>query len=111
MSLTYGYDPKEGDDMIATPVQAAEIISPLLLPGAALVNHFPFCAVIYCILPMLVRLRSFSVKHVPSWVPWLSYEPLGKKVRVLSEKMRNDPINFVKNAMVRLHHAPTAHVV
>jgi len=81
MSLTYGYDPKEGDDMIATPVQAAEIISPLLLPGAALVNHFPF------------------LRHIPSWVPWLSYEPMGQKVRVLSEKMRNDPINFVKNAM------------
>jgi hypothetical protein len=50
MSLTYGYDAKEGDDMIATPVQAAEIVSPLLLPGAALVNDFPFRAIFDCVL-------------------------------------------------------------
>jgi len=44
MSLTYGYDLKEGDDMIAAPTQAAEIMVQLLLPGAAMVNHIPFCA-------------------------------------------------------------------
>jgi hypothetical protein len=45
MSLTYGYDLKEYDDMIAAPVQASKIMSQLLLPGAALVNHFPICVV------------------------------------------------------------------
>jgi hypothetical protein len=42
----------------------------------------------------------FLVKYIPSWVPWFSYKPLIKTVRRLSEKTRNDPINFVKNAMV-----------
>jgi len=81
MSLTYGYDPKEGDDIIAASVQATEMISQLVLPGAVLVNNFPF------------------LKYIPSWVPWFSYEPLAQRGRRLSEKIRNDPINFVKNAM------------
>jgi len=45
MSLTYGYDLKEGDKMIAAPIQTLEIMSPLVLPGAALVNHIPICAI------------------------------------------------------------------
>jgi hypothetical protein len=44
MSLTYGYDLKEGDDMIAAPTQTAETLVQLLLPGAAMVNHIPICA-------------------------------------------------------------------
>jgi hypothetical protein len=43
MSLTYGYDLKEGDEMIASPVQAFEMLIPLIMPGAALVNNLPFC--------------------------------------------------------------------
>lgn len=44
MSLTYGYDLKGNDDnMIAAPVQATEMLSQLILPGAVLVNHLPFC--------------------------------------------------------------------
>ncbi|KAI0299508.1 cytochrome P450 [Russula brevipes] len=81
MSLTYGYDLKEYDDMIAAPVEASKIMSQLLLPGAALVNHFPI------------------LRYIPSWVPWLSYEPLARLGRELSEKMKNKPIDFVKDAM------------
>jgi hypothetical protein len=44
MSLTYGYDLMGNDDhMIVAPVQATEMLSQLTLPGAALVNHLPFC--------------------------------------------------------------------
>ncbi|KAI9454936.1 cytochrome P450 [Russula earlei] len=81
MSLTYGYDLKDGDTMISAPVQAVEILSRLILPGAALVNHLPF------------------LRHVPSWVPFLSYKPLARIGKELSDKMKNEPIDFVKNAM------------
>ncbi|KAH9971621.1 cytochrome P450 [Russula compacta] len=81
MALTYGYDLKDNDDMIAAPVQATGIMSQLILPGAAMVNHLPF------------------LRHIPSWVPWLSYEPLRQIGRKLSERMKNEPIDFVKNAM------------
>ncbi|KAF8483908.1 cytochrome P450 [Russula ochroleuca] len=81
MSLTYGYDLKDGDKILEAPIQIAEAMSPLLLPGAALVNHLPF------------------LRHIPSWVPFLSYEPLAGTVRKLSERMRNEPLDFVKNAL------------
>jgi hypothetical protein len=58
MSITYGYDPKEGDDMMVAPIRATELITQLLLPGAALVNDFPFCEAIYFILTMLWRLTA-----------------------------------------------------
>ena len=54
MSLAYGYDLKEGDDMIAAPVQLTEMMSPLMLPGAALVNNLPFCADTFVIITVLV---------------------------------------------------------
>jgi len=49
MSLTYGYDLKDGDKILEAPVQANEILSPLALPGATLVNHLPFCAITHFI--------------------------------------------------------------
>jgi hypothetical protein len=60
MSLTYGYDPKEGDDMMAAPIRATEMITRLLLPGAALVNEFPFRAVMYCIIVISSKLTFIS---------------------------------------------------
>jgi hypothetical protein len=51
VSFTYGYDPNEDDDdMMSVPGQVSEIISRLLLPGGALVNSFPFCAVCFVII-------------------------------------------------------------
>jgi hypothetical protein len=44
MSLTYGYDLKDGDKFLEAPTQLSEMMSPLILPGGALVNHLPFCA-------------------------------------------------------------------
>jgi hypothetical protein len=60
MSLTYGYDPKEGDDMMAAPIRATEMITRLLLPGAALVNEFPSRAVMYCIILISSKLTVIS---------------------------------------------------
>ena len=104
MSLMYGYDPKEGDNMMAAPVEAAALLSRLMLPGAALVNHFASCRTSHCIIAMNVRLTVTLVRYIPSWVPWLSYEPLAREGRRLSKKMKNDPINFVKNSMVSSHY-------
>ena len=50
MSLTYGYDLKgSGDKMIAAPIPTLEIMSPLVFPGVAMVNHLPFRAISYFI--------------------------------------------------------------
>jgi hypothetical protein len=44
MSLAYGYDVKDGDKILEAPVQASKIMTPLVVPGAVLVNYLPFCA-------------------------------------------------------------------
>ena len=42
MSLAYGYDLKENDDIVVPAQRTTSITSQFTLPGAALVNHFPF---------------------------------------------------------------------
>jgi len=81
MSLTYGYDLKENDDILVPPRKSATIMMKVIMPGAALVNHLPF------------------LRNTPSWIPLFKYEPMASICRELSKRMRNEPIEFVKNAM------------
>ncbi|KAI0278792.1 cytochrome P450 [Russula aff. rugulosa BPL654] len=81
MSLTYGYDLNDGDEFMAGPIEATEMMSRVILPGAVLVNHLPF------------------LRHIHSWVPFLNYGPLIQRARELSDRIRNEPFEFVKNAM------------
>jgi hypothetical protein len=106
MSLAYGYDLNDGDELMTAPIQATEIMSRVVLPGAVLVNHLPFCTVLYFITAMSGVSQLFSVRHIHSWVPFLDYEPMIQRGRELSDKIRNEPIEFVKNAMVRGSCAP-----
>ena len=53
MSVTYGYDLKDGDKILEAPVQTTELMSPLIIPGGALVNHLPICAV-PCFIPAIL---------------------------------------------------------
>ena len=60
MSLTYGYDLNDGDDFMEAPIQAVELVSRLVLPGAVLVNHLPFCTILYFIKPVWVSQSFFQ---------------------------------------------------
>ena len=55
MSLTYGYDLKDGDKILEAPVQVAKLLAPLVRPGAALINYLPFC-----IFSNFILISSFS---------------------------------------------------
>ncbi|KAF8263545.1 cytochrome P450 [Lactarius quietus] len=81
MHLTYGYDLKENDKILVSARRTGDIMSALILPGAALVNHLPF------------------LKHLPSWVPWFKYEPVASECKELGKRMKNEPIDFVRNSM------------
>ena len=59
MALTYGYDLKEGDDMIAAPIRVSEIMTRLLLPGATLLNNFPFCAFPFATVPIMLAPHNY----------------------------------------------------
>jgi hypothetical protein len=111
MSVAYGYDLKGGDKILEAPVQAAKLMSPLLSPGRALVNYLHFRKVLKFVLAILVMPHSlFLVRYIPSWVPYFSYEPLLRVVRKLSERIKNEPIDFVKNALVCGDHSPSVHL-
>jgi hypothetical protein len=59
MSLTFGYDLKDGDKILEAPIQASKIHGPLVQPGAALINHFPFRAVSNFVLAMVVMPHGY----------------------------------------------------
>ena len=64
MSIIYGYDVKDGDKILDAPDWGVEVLSPLTLPGAALVNHLPFCTVSDLVPAILVMSHSrFSAAH------------------------------------------------
>jgi hypothetical protein len=64
MSLTYGYDLTDGDKILEAPHQTTRLMAPLVLPGAALVNHVPICAVSNFVPPVLaVPHTNFSAVH------------------------------------------------
>ncbi|KAI0273088.1 cytochrome P450 [Russula aff. rugulosa BPL654] len=82
MSIAFGYDLKNDDRMVEAPNQVIEFLKPFPVPGVAIVNYLPF------------------LRGVPSWVPYFSYKPLARTVRKLVARMRNEPIDFVKNALL-----------
>ena len=59
MSLTYGYDLKDGDEMLEPVTQIDRLLSPLAQPGATPVNHIPFCAIARFIPPILPASHSY----------------------------------------------------
>ncbi len=97
MLLAFGYDLKDGDTILEAPNQLSSLLSGLAAP---LIFLLPFCAVSNFILPVTGVSEGLSVRYIPSWVPYLSYEPLARKGRKLNERVRNEPIDFVKNALV-----------
>ena len=100
MSATYGYDLKDGDKILEAPVQTSDTLTTLTLPGAALVNDIPICGLLLYPSHASSVSQVFSVRYIPSWVPYFSYKPMARRLRKLSERMRNEPIDFVKNALV-----------
>lgn len=59
MSVTYGYDLKDGDKILEPAVQIAKMLSRLIRPGAALVNYLPICAVSNFIAAILMVLNGY----------------------------------------------------
>jgi len=59
MALTNGNDLKDGDKILETSHRVVNLMCQLVLPGAALVNHLPFCAISKFIPGMLVVPHSY----------------------------------------------------
>ena len=59
MSITFGYDLKRGDRIVEAPNQIIKSMIPFDIPGVALVNYFPFCALSNFIPTVLVVLNGY----------------------------------------------------
>ena len=44
MSITFGYELQKSDRMVEAPDQITKLMRPFTIPGPALVNYLPFCA-------------------------------------------------------------------
>jgi hypothetical protein len=40
------------------------------------------------------------VRHIPEWLPWLSYKPLARFGYNIGQETMHEPIRFVKESMV-----------
>jgi hypothetical protein len=59
MSIAFGYDLKKGDRMVEAAHQIIELMGPFTVPGPALVNYLPFCALSNSIPAVLVVPNSY----------------------------------------------------
>jgi len=84
LAMTYGYVAREHDDrIIAAAKRMNKFGGDTLFPGALLVNYLPF------------------LRHIPEWVPLLSYKPLARIGYNLGNEVLYPPLQFVKESIVR----------
>ena len=102
MSLTYGYDLNDGDELMAAPIQTAEILSRVLLTWSGISKSPPILyGSLRCHCHVGCLTAILSAAH-----SLMGYEPLIRRGRELSDEMKNKPIEFEKKAMVRGSRAP-----
>jgi len=83
-----------------------EMISQVTMPGAFIADIIPICKkkVTNFADHKLTRSRSFffflKVKHVPSWVPFLSCKKDAQRGRAMAERLVQTPFNHVVHELV-----------
>ncbi|KAF7346478.1 hypothetical protein MSAN_01875900 [Mycena sanguinolenta] len=82
LDTIYGYDIKNMDDrFVYLTEEAVERLSDIVLPGASIVNTFPF------------------LRYLPSWFPGCSFHKFARDTSELVHEMKNAPLEFVKQNM------------
>ncbi|KAI0042144.1 cytochrome P450 [Auriscalpium vulgare] len=83
IAIAYGQDVQNEDDELLQSARAASnTVSVSLLPGGFLVNDLPF------------------LRHIPAWVPYLSYGPIARDAYNAGHIDRYRPWNTVKDELV-----------
>ncbi|KAH9972642.1 cytochrome P450 [Lactifluus volemus] len=83
LAMTYGYEAQgRNDRRVELARHFSDVGSQSVLPGALLVNDLPF------------------LRHIPEWLPWLSYKPLARLGHDLAQETMHAPIRFVKESML-----------
>jgi hypothetical protein len=100
LAMTYGYEPQgRNDRKINIARQLSDFGSEVALPGALLVNDLPFC-MLFHMHDRILLMVTIIVRHIPEWLPWLSYKPLARSGYNIGQETMHEPIRFVKESMV-----------
>jgi len=84
LAIGYGYEVQgRNDRKVESARQVVQLASETVLPGALLVNNLPF------------------LRHIPEWLPWLSYKPLARCGHDLWQEVMYGPLSFVREDMAK----------
>ncbi|KAH9971777.1 cytochrome P450 [Russula compacta] len=81
VSLIYGYDVKSYDDDLLVVLRKITELGGTVLPGTVLVNEIPL------------------LRHIPAWVPWLSYKPEAQAGFDAGQVVLRYPMEFVRDGL------------
>ncbi|KAI0273278.1 CyP450 monooxygenase [Russula aff. rugulosa BPL654] len=83
LAMGYGYEVKElNDRTVIAAKKMVQLMGEIALPGALLVN----------ILPLL--------RHIPEWLPWLSYKPLARYGYDIGQVVLHVPMKFARESIL-----------
>ena len=101
LDMTYGYEVKgRHDKKLDVSKRLNDLATTILLPGVLLVNELPFCMCSLAFAHHNKLITTYPVRHIPAWVPYLSYQPLAQFGRNLSRELLDGSLPFVKESMV-----------
>lgn len=83
LDMTHGYEVKGNHDRIlAAFKQLSEFAKVKVSASAWIINAFPF------------------LRHIPAWVPYISFKPLAQSGRTLCQEALYEPMRFVKESII-----------
>lgn len=87
MSTMYGHDVSSNieDNYLKNAEHSVEMLSDALLPGAMIVNAIP------------------ALRYFPAWLPGVDFKRLALGVKKLTQKLQDEPIDFVNKGIVRFY--------
>ena len=103
LNMTYGYQVQGRDDRkLDIAIKLNEFGTGTFLPGALLVNELPFRMYLSCLSSArhTKLIITIPVRHIPAWLPHISYKPLAQIGHNLGEEMMSEPMRFVKESIV-----------
>ena len=64
-----------------------------------MIFHF-VCTISYALHDKIWLMVTITVRHIPEWLPWLSYKPLARLGYNIGQETMYEPIRFVRESMV-----------
>jgi hypothetical protein len=98
--MGFGYEVKGlNDRKVGAAKKLVDLAGAATFPGALLVNDLPFRKCFLLLGKLCWRLFA-PVRHIPEWLPWLSYKPIARHGYNIGQQVLNEPMEFVRESIV-----------